>query len=133
MDEPLKMPIRTRMVELDGDYAAYHATMRMNISIKQAEALSSDLTDICAALADIIQDWNFTDDKGNPLPLGDEETPRKPAVIIEGLRSLPMEMFRLLQAKYGEVLRSPLAEATSPASSRPPQPAVSRHHRSGRR
>jgi hypothetical protein len=114
--EPRRMPVRSRLVEMDGDYSGFHATMRVNISIKQAEALSSDLDDICATLAGIILDWNFVDESGAPLPLGDETTPHQAEIIIDGLRSLPMDLLRMLQVKYGEVLRSPLAEATSPDS-----------------
>ena len=114
--EARRMPVRSRLVEMDGDYGGFHATMRVNISIKQAEALSSDLDDICATLADIILDWNFVTESGAPLPMGDEATPHQVEMIIDGLRSLPMDLLRMLQVKYSEALRSPLAEATSPNS-----------------
>lgn len=132
-ETPSRMPVRTRVVEMDGDYAGFHATMRVNISIRQAEALASDLDDICVVLSDIIQDWNFVDEHGTPVPLGDDTTPHKTEIIIEGLRALPMELLKMLQIKYSEALRNPLAETTSPASSKPSPRVVSRRRASSRK
>lgn len=118
---PLKMPVRSRVVEMDGDYAGFRATMRVNISMQTLEALSKS-EDIYPAVAAIVLDWNFADEQGQRLEPG-----------VDGLKALPIDLFKMLQTKYGEVLSNPLAATTSPESLKPPQPVVSRRPRSSRK
>jgi hypothetical protein len=120
-DAPVKMPVRTRLIECDGDYAGFHAAMRVNISMLTLEVLSKG-EDIYPTVAALIQDWNFVDESGQPIALG-----------VDGLRALPIDLFQMLQHKFFEVLSSPLAEATLPGSSKPLPPAVSRRRRSSRK
>lgn len=120
-DAPATMPVRTRVVEMDGEYAGFHATMRMNISMQTLEALSRS-EDLYPTVAGIVQGWNFVDEAGQPI-----------APDADGLRSLPIDLFQMLQTKYGEVLRNPLAAATSPASSKPSPRAASRRRASTRK
>jgi hypothetical protein len=108
----LRMPVRTRVVEMEGDYAGFQATMRMNISMQTLTALSTT-EDLYPVVAPLVQDWNFVDEAGAPIPLG-----------IEGLQALPIELFQMLQRRYSDALTNPLAVTTSPASSKPSPPAA---------
>lgn len=103
----LKMPVRTRRLEMDGDYAGFYVVARVNISMATLEALYRD-DDVLPTLAGLIQEWNFVDEQGAPLAIG-----------LEGLRACPIDLIGMLKAQYGEALRSPLAETTSPAPSKP--------------
>jgi len=98
----LKMPVRTRVVEMDGDYAGFQATMRVNISMATLTALSTS-DDLYAAVATLVTKWNFVDEAGEPIALG-----------VDGLRSLPIDLFQMLQRRYSDVLTHPLAVETSP-------------------
>lgn len=118
-EQPRSMPIRTRRVEMDGDYAGFWADVRINVPIASLEALSN-ADDIYPTVAGIVRDWNFVDEAGQPIPLG-----------VDGLRnSVPLDLFRMLQRKWSEALRSPLAETTSPESSKRSPRAASRRRKS---
>ena len=68
-----RLPIRSARVELDGDYAGYWATMRLNPRRRVLDELGSgDTRRACEGLAQIIQAWNVTDEEGRPIePTGD--------------------------------------------------------------
>jgi hypothetical protein len=119
-EQPQRMPVRTRMVEMDGDYAGFQATLRVNISMATLDELSN-AADLYPVVAGLVQAWNFVDEDGQPIQLGEP-----------GLRALPIELFQMLQRKYSEALTSPLAVTASPASSSPLPPAASRRRRSSR-
>lgn len=112
-DDPKKMPVRVRRVEMDGDYAGFWADVRVNVPIVMLEAMSN-ADDIYPTVACIVRDWNFVDEAGAPIALG-----------VDGLRnSVPLDLFRMLQRKWSDALKSPLAETTLPESSKPtPQAA----------
>jgi hypothetical protein len=101
------MPIKTRRFEMEGDYADFYVVMRVNIPMTMLAALYSD-EEVLPTLAALVQEWNFADEHGTPIALG-----------IDGLRSCPFDLVKMLKEKYAEVLRSPLPATTSPESSRP--------------
>jgi len=115
---PATMPVRARRVEMSGDYAGFWAEMRVNISMRTLEALSNT-DDLYPEIAEIVREWNFVDEGGQPIPVSEA-----------GLRSLPIDLFAMLQSRYGETLKSPLAVTTSPDSSKPSPRAASRRRRS---
>lgn len=118
-DQPKTMPIRTRRVEMDGDYAGFWAEVRINVPLASLEALSN-ADDIYPTMASIVRAWNFVDEAGQPIPLG-----------VDGLRnSVPLDLFRMLQRKWSEALKNPLPVTTSPESSKPSQRAASRRRKS---
>ena len=118
----LKMPIRTRRVEMDGDYAGFWADVRINVPLASLEALSNS-DDIYPTMATIVRDWNFVDEAGRSIPLD-----------VNGLRnSVPLDLFRMLQRKWSDALKNPLAGTTLPESSKRLSPAVSRRRKSSSR
>lgn len=118
---PQTMPVRTRRVEMDGVYAGFWAEMRVNISMRTLEALGKS-DDLYPTIAEIVREWNFVDEAGQPIPVSED-----------GLRALPIDLFAMLQNRYGECLRNPLAAATLPASSKPSPQAASRPRKSGQK
>jgi hypothetical protein len=106
-DTAPRMPIKTRLFQMEGDYAAFHAVMRVNISMTTLAALYSD-EDVLTTLASLVQEWNFADENGVPI-----------VPDIDGLRSCPFDLVRMLKEKYAEALRSPLPATTSPESLKP--------------
>lgn len=119
--ETLRMPVRTRVIEMDGDYAGFQATMRVNVSMQTLTELSTT-DDLYSVVVNLVTGWNFADEAGEPI-----------APDVNGLRSLPIELFQMLQRRYSEALQSPLAATTSLASSRPSPPVALRRRRSTRK
>jgi hypothetical protein len=64
-----KLPIRTRLIELDEEWAGWSFTARMNPPLVVFEQIGSgDLSIIAQALAQILISWNYVDTLGNALP-----------------------------------------------------------------
>lgn len=96
--EPRRMPIKTRTVELDGDYAGWSATVRTNAPFSnflQLSQLSGDdgqaalkaLAEIYSLLPKLIFGWNFVDEEGEPLPCNAEGFAQLPADLLVQLIS----------------------------------------------
>lgn len=69
MSELRKMPVKTRQIELDGDFAGWEFTARTNPSIAVLEKLQSGKFGmICEALGETVLAWNFVDEEGEALP-----------------------------------------------------------------
>lgn len=70
-----RMPVRTAQIELDGEYEGFSFTLRTNAPLYVLAGLSSgDLPRITEALAEVLIDWNFPDENGDPLPPPSTET-----------------------------------------------------------
>ena len=108
--EVRKLPVRTTRVDLDGDYAGYWATMRLNPRRSTIDGLSSGETrPACEALAKLIVAWNVTDEEGRPLEVTPDE-----------VYDLPDEMLAIVIRKYLDAVRAatdlPKAPADNSAS-----------------
>lgn len=94
--EVRRLPVRTARVELDGEYAGYWATMRLNPRRSTIDGLSSGETrPACDALARLIVAWNFTDEEGRALDVTPEE-----------VYDLPDEMLAIVIRKYLDAVRA---------------------------
>jgi hypothetical protein len=90
---PRRMPIKTRTVELTGDYAGWSATVRTNAPFSnflQLSQLTGDdgqaalkaLAEIYRLLPKLIFAWNFVDEEGTPLPCNAEGFAQLPAELL---------------------------------------------------
>jgi hypothetical protein len=70
MGETKAMPVRTTRVNLTGDYAGFWADVQTNCSYAVKQELNSgDPERVFVSFAALVQDWNLTNKKGEPLPL----------------------------------------------------------------
>lgn len=64
-----KMPIRSKEIELSGEWAGWKFTGRINPPMQSISDIMSGRYDlIIAGLTEVVLTWNFTDENGNPLP-----------------------------------------------------------------
>ena len=107
----MKIPIKTRRIELDGDYEGGWVDIRTNppagelldniTAIQEAnqEEIKELLPPIYGILGMVIIAWNFTDAKNKDLPCD-----------IKSLKSLPIDLLVLLTTKVQEAIAGlPLA------------------------
>jgi hypothetical protein len=97
-----KMPVRTKEIELTGDYAGWKFTGRINPPMSTLDDLvSSNFNRIIAGLSKIVLAWNFVDEEGQPLAIasnnGDENTMGQIPI------DLAMEMAKALTDAITEV------------------------------
>jgi len=110
----MKIPIKTKRIELDGDYEGGWIDIRTNppagelldhiTAIQEAnqEDIKGLLPPIYGVLEMTILAWNFTDTKDSDLPCD-----------IKGLKTLPVDLLVLLVTKIQEALVGlPLASST---------------------
>lgn len=110
-----KMPVKTRRIELEGDYKDWWVDVRINppvgllfdsIAIFESankENIKEVLPPIYDILGLVIHQWNFVDEKGKDLP-----------ATKEGTKKLSIDILMLLTTKVIEViLEVPLAPSTS--------------------
>lgn len=104
---PLRQIVRTKRVELTGDYAGWHATVRTNapvglfLNITQlndrdegANGLTV-LAGLIAILPSLVIAWNFVDEDGLPLPC-----------TRAGMERLPTDLFMALVNAFTETTGS---------------------------
>jgi hypothetical protein len=110
------MPIKNAVIPLDEiGYAGWQAELRLNIRARTYDDfLSQDRDKFWAAFAEIVRDWNFHDEDGDPLPL-----PRDGL----GPRDLPIDVLNTLVLRYIEAMGDSAAipkarDATSATTSR---------------
>jgi len=73
-----KMPVKLETFHLDGDYEGWTFTARTNPPIWVFDDLQTGEADaIYTALSEIIRDWNFVDEEGEPLGAPSPATIRK--------------------------------------------------------
>lgn len=84
-----RMPIRTTRVQLEGDYADFSLVMRSNPPLRVFTEMQANQD--FATLRDIVQelivDWDFVDDKGDALPIGNLEV-------------IPIDLFGQIVTRY---------------------------------
>ena len=98
----LCMPVRTSVLALDGDYAGFLVTIRLNAPFGVFRQLASGQEgDMVAALSRLIVDWNLSDENGAPLPL----TP-------EGIDAVPVDLLKLIMDGVTEAVRFPKESLT---------------------
>jgi len=110
----MKIPVKTKRIELDGDYEGGWVDICTNppagelldyiTAIQEAnqEDMKEVLPPIYGVLEMTIQAWNFTDTKDKDLPCN-----------TKGLKSLPVDLLVLLTTKIQEaIVGLPLASNT---------------------
>lgn len=115
-DVTATMPIKTAVITLDDiGYAGWQAELRLNVRARTYDDfLSQDREQFWAAFAEIVRDWNFRSEDGDPLPL-----PRDGL----GPRDLPIDVLNTLVLRYVEAMSDSAAipkarDATSATTSR---------------
>lgn len=89
------MPVRTRVATLDGDYAGWNATLRTNPPMRVLTEFSSGQFDrILSALREVVIDWDFVDEEGQPLP----------APADGGLEACPLDLMQGLVRAFNAAL-----------------------------
>lgn len=97
-----RMPVKTRRVELAGEYAGWWVTVRTNapfgLFLNMTQLNTTNEADQTAALVQMvtmlpqmIHAWNFVNEDGDDLPCD-----------INGMRALPMELINQLFAAIGQ-------------------------------
>lgn len=96
--EQRKLPIKTRDIELTGDYEGWHFTARTNPPMRVLTDLSSgDLERITEALGGVIVAWNFVDEAGEPMAKPSPDAVRELPV------DLAMEVARSFSTEVGKM------------------------------
>lgn len=105
------MPIKTKAIALDGEYAGWEFTARVNPPLRLVLELQDArlIQDVIRFLGEVVIDWNFVDEEGAPLG--------KPSG--EALHALPLDLLMQILAKYNEEV---LSLAPKPAAPSPPPP-----------
>jgi len=100
-----KMPVRIAEITLDGDYEGWTFSARLNFPCGLLDDFSAnDPSRLMSAAGQLIKNWNFVDEEGNPLP--------QPSA--ESIRLLPIDLLnKMLTAVVTEAQKLP------PQSSRP--------------
>lgn len=96
-DAKRRMPVRTSKIEMDAPYEGWKATVRINMPVREYNRLFSG-SGRMEALAEVVQDWNFVDDNGDPIPI----TP-------EGMEMIGFDLMRMLISEVDEAVAAPLA------------------------
>jgi hypothetical protein len=64
-----RMPIRSKEIELVGEWAGWKFTGRTNIPMQAlADLMTGQYNLIIAGLTEVVLGWNFVDEKGESLP-----------------------------------------------------------------
>ncbi len=63
------LPVITKTIELEAPFEGWQFEARINPKLRTVSKLSSGQTDkILEGLGELVIDWNFVDEEGNPLP-----------------------------------------------------------------
>lgn len=95
-----RMPVKTRRVDLDGEFEGWWAVLRTNapfglfLALSELQGAGEDGVQAFAALADLlpklITEWNFVDEAGEPIPCDKD-----------GMRRIPTDLLMSLVGKLG--------------------------------
>ncbi len=101
-----KLPIKTKLIQLEGDYAGWEFTARVNPRLNSLGKLQSGRFDgICEGVADTIIGWNFVDEDGEALPSPREAMDKAKddyrASVKEDRRELDRDLERTLMLAAG--------------------------------
>lgn len=98
-----RMPVKTRVVHLDGDYAGFSATIRTNapfglfLTLSELQAGDDNLAGVRAfgelirLLPQLVLSWDVCDEGGEPIPCDEG-----------GFRRVPAELLMALVGKLGD-------------------------------
>lgn len=91
------MPIRSAIIALDDiGYPGWQAELRLNVRARTYDDfLSQDRDLFWKAFSQIVVDWNFHDEEGDPLPLPKDGL---------GPRDLPIDILNTLVLRYVEAM-----------------------------
>ena len=90
-----KMPVKTQLIELTGEYEGWSFTGRTNPKMSTLDDISSGVfRRISEGLAEVVLDWNFVDEEGNPLKSPGElkATGLLNGQITEAMGELPIDL-----------------------------------------
>lgn len=99
----VRMPVKTRTVYLDGDYAGFSATIRTNapfglfLTLSELQAGDDNLAGVRAfgelirLLPQLVLAWDVCDEDGNAIPCD-----------AQGFRRVPAELLMALVGKLGD-------------------------------
>lgn len=84
-----RMPIRTARVQLEGDYADFSLKMRSNPPLRVFTEIqaNADFPTLRSLITELIVDWDFVDDQGVAIPVGD-------------LQAIPIDLFGQIVTRY---------------------------------
>jgi len=84
-----RMPIRTVRVQLEGDYADFSLVMRSNPPLRVFTDIqgNQDFITLRDLMQQLILDWDFVDDQGEVIPVGE-------------LESIPIDLFGQIVTHY---------------------------------
>ena len=93
-----KLPIRSKVLELDGEWEGWQFTARLNTPLQAvADIASGDVDRMMKGLARIVLAWNFVDEEGEPMPPPDEHT----------IGLLPMDLVNVISARFSREMAPP--------------------------
>lgn len=96
-----------RKIEImEGPYAGWWAEMQVNPPMRVVQQLGDNVTAPGEILPELIQEWNFVDAAGEPLPIT--------SATIEG--ELPIDLFRILYKQYMHEVWNPFWLKKEPGS-----------------
>ena len=65
-----KMPVKTKPIQLDGEFEGWEFTARVNPPMSfVAKLQSGDPMEVMRGVGMLIYSWNFVDEEGEPLPV----------------------------------------------------------------
>jgi hypothetical protein len=92
MSEKRKAVIKTRKIELDGEWEGWWFICRTNPPMSSiADLLSGNIDRMIESCKGIIKEWNFVDEEGNPLPPPQDG----------GVELVPSDLFQALSNAAG--------------------------------
>lgn len=96
-DVKRRMPVRTSPIEIGAPYTGWRATVRTNMPIRDYNRIFVGQGRF-EALAEIVQEWNFVGDDGEPIP-----------ITAEGMQALGFDLLQMLIREIDEAVARPLA------------------------
>ena len=94
-DTKRRLPVKTRVMALDGEYAGWEFTACTNPRISAfADIASGEFARISEGLAYIVRGWNFVDEEGEEMDPPSRET----------IGMLPLDLVTAISSKFVEAL-----------------------------
>jgi len=96
-DTKRRLPVKTRLMALDGEYAGWEFMACVNPRISAfADIASGEFARITQGLTFIIRGWNFVDEEGEDMPPPSKET----------IGMLPLDLVTAISSKFVAELSS---------------------------
>lgn len=104
--EKRKMPIRSKEITLNGDWAGWTFTGRTNPTMATLDDLiSGNYGRIIDALDKLVSSWNFVDEEGQPLP--DLAEARKDGTSRELMGRLTLDLAMEMTRALSDAITTP--------------------------